>query len=203
MKLGLSRCFYGYQPTLTITALGDQLGTILVLALGFLQTAFTTLLTAVDLFWVFVDTSLMPLLSDLWTEISTKLQPVFDGLAVGITSAKDALQPFIDLIGTLKTAISTLDVDALWALIGQSPSPLAVGVNYANTALEQMTSSVLPKLNAEFDVIGNSLNKNLGALADVGNGGGDTSNFNTTINSNQPAGQLVRASRYQDKLMSL
>jgi tape measure domain-containing protein len=85
--------------------------------------------------------------------IADKLQPVLDpfhtamdGIASGINSARVAVSNFLGWLQGLIDKLNQVPWGSLKTLVGLSPSPLSIGIDYASKSMKKMASSAVPQL---------------------------------------------------------
>jgi hypothetical protein len=86
---------------------------------------------------------------DLANALSNFKNNILDPLARGLDSVSTAINNMLGWIGSLATAVRNFDIGALAALIGLSPSPLAIGVQTASDAMKDMARTAMPQLNRQ------------------------------------------------------
>jgi mannose/fructose-specific phosphotransferase system component IIA len=119
-----------------------------------------------------------------WGALGTS---IIDGITSAISAGASAV---VDaLVGAVQGAIS-----AAQAAMG-SDSPSRVAAELIGRPFDE---GIAMGINANLQPIEDAVQNAMGVMVGAANGGGN--NFNTTINSNQPAMPLVRASRHMDKL---
>jgi hypothetical protein len=93
---------------------------------------------------------------DLANALSNFKTNILDPLARGLDSVSTAISNMLTWVGNLATAVRNFDIAALLALIGLSPSPLAIGIDYATDAMQRMTRVGIPPLRREMEALGSA-----------------------------------------------
>jgi tape measure domain-containing protein len=96
-------------------------------------------------------------LSELGTKIDDFKTNALDALTSGLNSAKEAFDNIVGAIGGFISAVLAGDfrgaLDIMKALIGKSPSPLAIGIQTASKAMKEMSTTALPKFTKEMNAL--------------------------------------------------
>jgi len=97
-------------------------------------------------FW---DEKLGPLMSEIWPKVveAFRLQ-YLNPLIEGFNWFKEGLEKVNEILGKVLEKIRTANLKKMDALIGHSPSPLAIGISTAADAMERMAKVSLPQMNA-------------------------------------------------------
>jgi hypothetical protein len=133
--------------------IGDVFDSLLEKSFELFLLWFEDLLSELNEIWTFLKDTLMPFWED-------PVKPFFEefvgGLKDGLTSIQTMAETIGGLLRGLASAIDNFDMAKLWALIGRSPAPLAVGLASINKELKVMKALNMP------GIIGGSGRMNFG-----------------------------------------
>lgn len=103
-----------------------------------------------------IDNWILPALKKFWEKLEPFVNELLPGLTTGLSTAEEWLKKVKEWFDKLAEAIRSIDMSKIFAFLGQSPSPLAIGLR---TATEELRSFLpefrkLSRLTSNFPAIG-------------------------------------------------
>lgn len=129
---------------------------------------------ALEKLWSWLEEKLGPsletvsaIINDTFGKAISYLSEKFTGLKEGVSGIAGTIDSIKEAIGRLKEMIKNFNLDKLRAIIGQSPSPLAIGVKYARKELQQFVPQLVRLVGVMNSMPTTSTFTNIGGISSM------------------------------------